>query len=74
MPIGITGNNKKNYVDHLNFLDICIKIQVTVSLLRAHPLVTSINFILEDPTLKQTIITYLIFMFSLMFIFPVLIS
>ena len=43
-------------------------------LLCAHPLMTSINFILEYPTLKKTSVTYLNFMFQLMIIFRILIS
>ena len=38
------------------------------------PLMTSINFILKDPTLTKTSVTYLIFMFRLMFIFRILFS
>ena len=72
--IGYTGNHKQICVDHLNFLVIFIEIYVTVWLLCAHPLMTSINFILEDPTLKKTSVTYLFFMFRLVFFFRMLIS
>ena len=73
MPIGFTGNNKKlssSFAFSRNFKEI----QGTVSLLCAHPLMTNINFFLEDPTLKKTSVTYLIFMFGLIFIFRILIS
>ena len=53
----------------MHILDIFIEIQVPVSLLCAHPLMTSINFILEESTLNKTSVTYLISMFRLMFIF-----
>jgi len=74
MSIGNTVNHKKIYEDHSHFLVIFIEICVNFWLLCAHPLMTSIYFILEDPTLKKTSVTYLIFMFRLMFIFRILIS
>ena len=53
----------------MHFLVIFIDIYVTGWLLCAHPLMTSINFILEESTLNKTSVTYLISMFRLMFIF-----
>ena len=47
---------------------------MTVWLLCAHTLMTSIYFILEDPTRKKTSVMYLIFMFRLMFNFRIFIS
>jgi len=73
MPIGNTVNHKKIYDNHSHFLVIFIVICVTVWFLCAHTLMTSIYFILEDPILKRTSVTYLIFMFRLMFIFRILI-
>ena len=72
MPIGNTCNHTQIYDDYLHFFVIFIEICVTVLLLFSHPLMTSIYFIFEDPTLNKTSETYLIFMFRLMFIFRIL--
>ena len=74
MPIGNTVNHKPIYDHHSHFPVIFIENCVTVWLLCAHPLMTSIYFIVEDPTLMKTTVRHFIFMYRLMFIFRISIS
>jgi len=73
MPIGNTDNHKQIYVDHLHFLVIFYcNLGNRLSFMCSPPL-KSINFIVEDRTLKKRSVAYLIFMCRLIFIFRILI-